>query len=433
MNVYPWPIVQGGVPDISSYKPEMQDNVLAKTTYLDTLELPSQLVARIRREAIPIEDMASWKKNVLLLEKAPICIEGEQSCQTDFEIVTFEMLPDVVPREDDVPVAVRQMFTPQYTTLIWGASNAGKSWLGIELATSLTTGTPYLYFTASAPCTLCYLDGEVGSDFKPRVNQLLQGREEFLPLLNKNLFVISSKGGLNILDGETQKILIGKLQKSGVKCIVIDNLLSLAPTASKSNSTPFFDFIHRIEKLGIGVIVLHHAGKTGKDFKGPVDLVSLCQNVIHLEGRNQLVGDDGLLSPELTGALGEDGPVVRMTIEKCKIAPELECREMVYKLPVGGTWAFVEGDMPVLPQEKSDENSAGSGGNSSVANNLSQNQRKAYNFFVHNPERDITNKDIQNLLMVKEGASRNILKDLEQAEYIERFGTNNQTIYRLKK
>lgn len=72
-----------------------------------------------------------------------------------------------------------------------------------------------------------------------------------------------------------------------------------------------------METLGIDVIVLHHAGKADENFKGPVDLVSLCQNVIHLEGRNQLVGDDGLLS-ELTGALGEDGPVVRMTIEKCK-------------------------------------------------------------------------------------------------------------------
>lgn len=362
VNVYPWPIVHGGVTDISPYKPEMQDVLLAKTTDLDTLELPSQLVARIRREAIPIEDMASWKKNVLLLEKAPICIEEGQSCQTDFEIVTFEMLPDVVPREDDVPVAVRQMFTPQYTTLIWGASNAGKSWLGIELATSLTTGTPYLYFTASAPCKLCYLDGEVGSDFKPRVNQLLQGREEFFPLLNKNLFVISAKGGFNILDKKMQESLIGRLQEARVEYMIIDNLLSLAPAASKSNATPLFDFIHRVEKLGIGVIVLHHAGKTGKDFKGPVDLASLCQNVIHLEGRDQLEGEvtkghegDGeWLSPELAGALEEDGPVVRMTIEKCKVAPEIERREMVYKLPVGGIWEFVEGDLSAPTRKSSD-------------------------------------------------------------------------------
>lgn len=442
VNVYPWPIVQGGVPDISSYKPEMQNNVLAKTTNLDTLELPSQLVARIRREAIPIEDMASWKKNVLLLEKAPICIEGEQSCQTDFEIVTFEMLPDVVPREDDVPVAVRQMFTPQYTTLIWGASNAGKSWMGINLAISLTTGTPYLYFTASDPCNLCYLDGEVGSDFKPRVNQLLQGREDFLPLLNKNLFVISAKGGFNILGEETQKILMDKLQQSEVKCIVIDNLLSLAPTASKSNSTPLFDFIHRIEKLGIGVIVLHHAGKTGKDFKGPVDLASLCQNVIHLEGRDQLIkeinkddeGDDQPLNQDLAEALEGDGPVVRMTIEKCKIAPELERRKMVYKLPVGGIWKFVEGDMPGLALDGSNEYPERAGDKQPAVNgNLTKNQQTVYAFFEHHPEKDIMNKDIQNLLGVKEGASRNALKDLERMGYIERLGKDNQTIYRLKK
>ena len=434
VNVYPWPIAQGDAPNISPYKPELQDALLAKTTDLGAIELPSQLVAHIRREAIPIEGLASWRKNVLLLEAATVRTECEQICLTDFNIVTFGQLPDAAPREDSTPVAVRQMFTPHYTTLIWGPSNAGKSWMGIELAISLTTGTPYLYFTPSAPCKLCYLDGEVGSDFKARGSQLLQGREECLPLLNKNLHVISAKGGLNILDGKTQEVLISKLQEAEVKYMVIDNLLSLAPAAAKSNSTPLFDFIHRVETLGIGVIVLHHAGKTGKDFKGPVDLVSLCQNVIHLEGRNQLVGDDGLLSPELICALGVDGPVVRMTIDKCKIAPELECREMVYKLPVGGIWAFVEGDMSALGQEGSSKDPGGSDHNPSVSrSNLSPAQQKAYNLFVQSPEKDVTNKDIQNLLGVKEGASRNMLKALEQMGHIERRGTDNQTIYRLKK
>ena len=434
VNIYPWPIAQGDAPDLSPYKPEMQDDIRAKSTDLGVIELPSHLVARIRREALPIEKLASWKKNVLLLEAATVRTEREQICLTDFEIVTFDQLPDAAPREDNASVAVRQMFTPQYTSLIWGPSNAGKSWMGIELAISLTTGTPYFYFTSSPACKLCYLDGEVGSDFKARGNQLLQGREECLPLLSKNLHVISAKGGLNILDEKMQEVLISKLQEAEVNYMVIDNLLSLAPAAAKSNSTPLFDFIHRVETLGIGVIVLHHAGKTGKDFKGPVDLVSLCQNVIHLEGRNQLVGDDGLLSPELTGALGEDGPVVRMTIEKCKVAPELECREMVYKLPVGGTWAFVEGDMPVLAQEGSSKNPEGSDHNPSVArSNLSPAQQKAYSFFVQSPERDVTNKDIQNLLRVKEGASRNMLKALEQMGHIERRGTDNQTTYRLKK
>ena len=434
VNIYPWPIAQGDAPDLSPYKPEMQDDIRAKSTDLGVIELPSHLVARIRREALPIEKLASWKKNVLLLEAATVRTECEQICLTDFEIVTFDMLPDAAPREDNASVAVRQMFTPQYTSLIWGPSNAGKSWMGIELAISLTTGTPYFYFMPSAPCKLCYLDGEVGSDFKARGTQLLQRREECLPLLNKNLLVIFAKGGLNILDGKTQEILIDKLHKARVEYLVIDNLLSLAPAAAKSNSTPLFDFIHRVEQLGIGVIVLHHAGKTGKDFKGPVDLASLCQNVIHLEGRNQLAGDYGLLSPELTGALGEDGPVVRMTIEKCKIAPELERREMVYKLPVGGTWAFVEGDMPVLAQEGSSKDPESSDDNPSVArSNLPSAQQKVYNFFVQNAEKDVTNKDIQILLDVKEGASRNALKALEQMGLIERRGMDNQTTYRLKK
>lgn len=181
VNVYPWPIVQGDTLNMFLYKPEMQDVLLANTKDLGAIELPSQLVAHIRREAIRIEDMASWKKNVLLLEATTMSTECEQICPTGFKIVTFDQLPDVTPRADNAPVSVRQMFTPQYTSLIWGPSNAGKSWMGIELAISLTTGTPYFYFTSSPACKLCYLDGEVGSDFKAR-NQLLQGREECLPL-----------------------------------------------------------------------------------------------------------------------------------------------------------------------------------------------------------------------------------------------------------
>lgn len=366
VSVYPWPIVQGDAPDISPYKPEMQDVLLAKTIDLATLELPSQLVAHIRSEAIPFEDMASWKKSVLLLEAATVRTECEQPRQVEIEIVPFGLLPEAASREDNAPVAVRQMFTPQHTSLFWGASNAGKSWMGIELTIALATGTAYFFFAASAPCKVCYLDGEVGSDFKARGNQLLQDRKECLSLLEANLLVFSVKGGLNILNGETQQVLIDKLQEAGVEYIVVDNLLSLAPSASKSNSTPLFDFIHRVEKLGIGVIVLHHAGKTGKDFKGPVDLASLCQNVIHLEGRDQLEGEmtkghegDEWLSPELAGAFEEDGPVVRMTIEKCKVAPEIERRKMVYKLPVGGVWEFVEGDMSTPTPKSSDSPIAG--------------------------------------------------------------------------
>ena len=90
--------------------------------------------------------------------------------------------------------------------------------------------------------------------------------------------------------------------------------------------------------------------------------------------------------------------------------------------------------MPVLALDGSDEYPERIGGKQPAVNgNLTKNQQTVYAFFEHHPERDIMNKDIQNLLCVKEGASRNVLKDLERMGYIERFGKDNQTIYRLKK
>lgn len=86
MNIYPWPIAQGDAPDLSPYKPEMQDDIRAKSTDLGVIELPSHLVARIRREALPIEKLASWKKNVLLLEAATVRTECEQIYLTDLRL-----------------------------------------------------------------------------------------------------------------------------------------------------------------------------------------------------------------------------------------------------------------------------------------------------------------------------------------------------------
>ena len=437
VNVYPWPIVQGAAPDVSSYKPEVQNALLAKTTDLSVIELPSLLVPRIRREAISLSEMEAWKKSMLVLGEGKMRMVCEQSPQMGIEIVQFGSLPDAVSREDKAPVAVRQMFTPQYTSLFWGASNAGKSWMGIELTIALATGTAYFYFAASAPCKVCYLDGEVGSDFKARGNQLLQDREECLFLLEENLLVLSVKGGLNILDGETQQILIGKLQKAGAEYIVIDNLLSLAPAASKSNSTPLFDFIHRVEQLGIGVIVLHHAGKTGKDFKGPVDLASLCQNVIHLEGRDQLErevnkgneGSDEPLSPELANAFKGDGPVVRMTIEKCKIAPELERRKMVYKLPVGGVWDFVEGDVPVGIRKTSDVSIVEGASVASPSESIPLPPDALKLLDAMAAGRSYSRIDLEKITGFKEKQIRNAFKALLDAKLVSRKGESKSTYY----
>lgn len=87
-----------------------------------------------------------------------------------------------------------------------------------------------------------------------------------------------------------------------------------------------------------------------------------------------------------------------------------------------------------MAQEGSSKDPESSDDNPSVArSNLPSAQQKVYNFFVQNAEKDVTNKDIQILLDVKEGASRNALKALEQMGLIERRGMDNQTTYRLKK
>ena len=101
-------------------------------------------------------------------------------------------------------------------------------------------------------------------------------------------------------------------------------------------------------------------------------------------------------------------------------------------MPVAGTWEVVNGDMAVAQKHLNEEPEGYDNNQSAIYNNLPKNQQKAYKFFLQNPKKDIKNKDIQCLLGVKEGASRNTLRALEQSGLIERIGQDNQTTYRSK-
>jgi len=432
VSLFPWPLVpERGLTYKEPLQPEVARCLHDRQIHLGDVELPSRLAEQVRTMAIPLENLQAWKRQVGLV--SPAERENEGKHEPDFALVTFGALPDKVSAAPNSAMSISSMLTPGYTTMIWGFSNAGKSWFAIEVALALATGTPCFFLTASPPAKVVYLDGEVGeTDFKERCVQLMGNREGYRPLLDTNLSVVSLWGGQSLLDGKRQDEVLATLKSADTKFVFIDNLFSLAPNAAKANATPFFEFIKRIQAEGIAVIIIHHARKTATDFKGPVELVSLCQNVLHIEGRDQIhTGDTDLLCD----ALATDGPVARVCVDKCKVAPHFERRHGTYKLPVGKPWEWVEGDL--CPVDDNHEIAASAASSTSVhdetnyhrsLSDLTPDQQRVLE--VMEKGKSYYRKNIEEISGLKEDRVRKALDALRKAGLVSREGKGKDTHYR---
>lgn len=356
VRVYPWPLlVTEGPFDASSFSQNLGAQMTAHAKRLGDIEVMSNFANGICDRAIPIEEYDQWLIDVNIATKRAVTVRDIEHGPC------LVRLADIPARKDDFQhkLAWDTLITPQYTTLIWGCSNAGKTWVAIQLTLAMVCGVNAFELPTMAQRRICYLDGEVGvEDFEARCSQLLQDNPNAQTLVKKNLRILP-QSGLNILDARDSRDVIKRLREMNADVLVIDNLLSLAPSAAKSNADGLFSFVRQVKQAGVAVVIVHHSGKDGTSFKGSGDLASLSQNVIRLDGREQLT-NQGVLSAGLEKACQADGPVVRMTVTKCKAAPQLERKSSTYHLPVNGVWQHIEGsfieiDQAIKPEARSNE------------------------------------------------------------------------------
>lgn len=435
VRLFPWPVhIHEEDFNSSDFNPERQQQAHSHCICLNGNYPASNLIDQILIGSIGFDSQAAWMKEFLMRDERNGQEPDGTAMTEGLKFHAWDELPDSFDVQADGSVEMRKMFSPQNATLLWGPSNAGKSWVSIQIAVSLATGTACFIWAASKPCKVGYFDGEVRNDLKARVNQLLQtgGNNE---LLKKNFQHITPEANFDMLNAKHQEKFITLLKEHRIECLLIDNLLSLAPKIINNNVSSYFDFIGRLKEIGISVITIHHANKSEGEYKGPADLAALHQNVIHIEGRDQLAAknkqnpmefnDKGCAEIQ-TAIASEDRVVIKMTATKTKVNPWVENKPFFFKLPFGRGWEQV--------------------GNYSAANaiagpveedqtmshdDLTENEQKTMQYFMQNPDRAIRNADIQQLLKLGEGACRNILNKLTERRMIEKHDTGIKTRYKL--
>lgn len=192
-------------------------------------------------------------------------IEGTVDTLPD--IVSFSEIKELPPL---APELIEGVLRKGHKMLIAGPSKAGKSFLLIELALSIASGSEWLEHRCT-PGKVLYINLEVdGASFYRRVADTAEAMGVKIP---KGLDIWNLRGENTYIEHLTP-ILIRRAKDKGYSAIIFDPLYKInkADENSASEMGEFFNYLdHICKKLGASIICCHHHSKGGQAQKSSID------------------------------------------------------------------------------------------------------------------------------------------------------------------
>jgi len=175
--------------------------------------------------------------------------------------------------------------------LLFAETGVGKTHVALSIAYAVATGQWLFLWVAPKPCRVLYVDGEMSAnDMQERLGAIAAGSGK-IEIANDMLEIItpdllqSDEPMPNLATKEGQEWLEPFLE--GVELLVLDNLATLAkhPKAKDNEAeswTPVQNWLLKLRRRGIAVVVVQHAGKSG-DQRGTSSKEDVMNTVIALK------------------------------------------------------------------------------------------------------------------------------------------------------
>jgi putative DNA primase/helicase len=170
---------------------------------------------------------------------------------------------DIPPRE----MLLAPILPERSLAMLYAPRGLGKSWLALSIGLAVAAGAPLLRWSVPRQRNVLYVDGEM-----PLVS--LQERLKAISVpfgtdIPNDAFRILAAdqidGGINLSTDEGQRSLEPLL--GDIDLLILDNLSTLASTVSESASdawVPIQNWLLRLRRRGIAVLLVHHAGTNGR-------------------------------------------------------------------------------------------------------------------------------------------------------------------------
>jgi hypothetical protein len=195
--------------------------------------------------------------------------EGHTSAKIETALVsTVELASmELEPRE----FVLRPFWKAGDLGFIYGKRGDGKTWLGMEMAKAITTGTSAGPWTADKPWTVLYVDGEMPAEESKRRIVELGGKGENLLWLHHEIYFERTGKTLNLADAATQQELTALMQVRGVRVLFLDNLSCLFSGVKENDADSWeqvLPWLLQLRRLKIAVVIVAHAGRSGQNIRG---------------------------------------------------------------------------------------------------------------------------------------------------------------------
>lgn len=174
-------------------------------------------------------------------------------------------------------------FLPKSSKILMGSlAKCGKSFVSMEIARALATGTPLFgssRFQVSTPCKVLLCDKELGAR---TLGERLKGffsaaGPEEMELAGKNLVAISGNASFKFDAYECRKPIEGYLDRILPNVMILDPVTKYMQNSDSDNEhvKNFLEFLDVLiekfrERTQLSIICLHHFKKPAVDFRGQV-------------------------------------------------------------------------------------------------------------------------------------------------------------------
>jgi hypothetical protein len=191
-------------------------------------------------------------------------------------IVHVSQLDD---KKDECPWLIESIWAKSAVGILGGPPKCCKSWLGLDMAVSIASGTPCLdqFVVAHKGSVLIYLAEDTLTDVRLRINALCEHRQ--LNIQQLDLFVITTATLRLDLEKDQQK-LREALEEKRPRLLLLDPLVRLHQLDENSSSdiSRLLRFLRELQRCyDCAIVLVHHASKKhraqqGQALRGSSDL-----------------------------------------------------------------------------------------------------------------------------------------------------------------
>lgn len=168
------------------------------------------------------------------------------------------------------PYILKPLLKPGSLILIYSLRGIGKTMLATSIAIAITYNVPIGKWEPESPVGVLYIDAEMSSEeYQDRLRKLTTGLPDPvapLSILSGEWLEREGWPRVNLIDKEWREAIYSFLKNSNHKVLILDNLAALTPGIDESSIQEWGqinDWLLSLRFLGVAVILIHHAGKSG--------------------------------------------------------------------------------------------------------------------------------------------------------------------------